>query len=175
MTTPFTSHTGVHFNVAVQYRNVDGEESELVIITNQLTGDICSSAIVRIKPDSENALLISLYTHEKHRDHGLGSRVIEEAEDIGRRYQMKRLSLSVEPGNLTRVQQFYQNRGFQPVYQFSEGEFLFVKGLQPDPKLHECRKTLGFFASVIKSGESWTKSCQTALDGCMSDKTEDAR
>jgi len=31
-------------------------------------------------------------------------------------------------------------------------------------KLAEARKTIGFFASVIKSGERWSDQCQAALE-----------
>lgn len=35
--------------------------------------------------------------------------------------------------------------------------------------LQEARRTVGFFASVIKSGEPWTPECQAAFDRVFSE------
>jgi len=76
-----------------------------------------------------------------------------------------------------RVASFFFDRGMgggdDPIGAlFASYEYIVVERNVLLKKIEQLHRCLGFFASVIKSGESWTETCQRNYDACKNEKVK---
>lgn len=83
---------------------------------------------VRFK-DADFALICELFVRPELRKQGIARALMDKAEDIAMRKGCVSVSLTVMLANLATLKPYYERRGYRAVYQFTDGDVLFTKGI----------------------------------------------
>lgn len=129
-------------------------------------------------PDRDFSIITDLFVCEKWRRTGVGSAILDMAEQTALTNECKTTSLTVSLPNLRDLGPFYEKRGYRAVYQFTDGDVLFSKCL-PRPATKGSMKFAVFFGGGL-GPDVWDKEIEVTAadfdDACIQGriKAEDA-
>jgi GNAT superfamily N-acetyltransferase len=104
---------------------LDGNESTVLTI---LAEDIGLVGTVQLRHKKKiQATISSLYVADLARNQGAGSHLLRECEAIASESGCKTISLAVSLTNTEQLSDFYERRGYLPVFEFTDGDLLFTK------------------------------------------------
>jgi ribosomal protein S18 acetylase RimI-like enzyme len=111
-------------------QTIDGNTTHLVVFIQD--GDSLVGS-VRICADARHQVIAKLYelfVERQCRLEGIGTQLMQAAEEIAAKAGAAAIGLHVNLMNLA-VIPFYEKLGYKPVYQFDDGDVQLVKQLKP--------------------------------------------